>query len=225
MGEIGYFKNLTRKDYVEKAHDIIVNEGIEAISIRRIAKEMNCSSTSLYHYFSNLEELLVFAQLGFLTDYIENLQRHEKIWENVWDVYIGIWECFALQAFTTPAAFNTIFFGTQSKELPSLLMEYFEMYPEAIHTVSHHLQMMLQEGNFAKRDYYMAVKCAEEGVISMENAKKMNRLCVYCFKGMLKEVLDEGETDVPKKVAELVDCVTDIALFYGEDTTGIKQKS
>ena len=33
-----YFKDLNRKDYIEKAYEIISNEGTKAISIRRIAR-------------------------------------------------------------------------------------------------------------------------------------------------------------------------------------------
>ena len=50
-----YFKGLSRRDYIQKAHEIIQQEGIQAVSIRRIAKEMGCSSASLYRYFDNVQ--------------------------------------------------------------------------------------------------------------------------------------------------------------------------
>ena len=52
-----YFKDLSRKDYVVQASRIIKKEGVEAISIRRIAAELGCSSASMYRYFQNLDEL------------------------------------------------------------------------------------------------------------------------------------------------------------------------
>ena len=39
-----YFKGLTRRDYIAKANEIIHREGISAVTIRRIAKEMECST-------------------------------------------------------------------------------------------------------------------------------------------------------------------------------------
>ena len=42
-----YFKGLSRRDYIQKAHEIIQQEGIQAVSIRRIAKEMGCSSVQV----------------------------------------------------------------------------------------------------------------------------------------------------------------------------------
>ena len=43
-----YFKDLNRKVYIERALEIIRDEGTEAISIRRMAKEFQCSTTSMY---------------------------------------------------------------------------------------------------------------------------------------------------------------------------------
>ena len=86
-----YFKGLSRRDYIQKAHEIIQQEGIQAVSIRRIAKEMGCSSASLYRYFDNVSELLYYAELRILTGYIDRLNEAEKSWKNMWQVYVGVW--------------------------------------------------------------------------------------------------------------------------------------
>ena len=75
MAEKKYFKDLSRRDYIVKANEIVRAEGAEALTIRRIAREMHCSSACLYHYFENLEELLFYAQIGFLNYYLEEIQR------------------------------------------------------------------------------------------------------------------------------------------------------
>lgn len=222
MPENNYIKNLSRKDYITKAHEILVEEDVSAISIRRLAKELGCSSTSLYRYFVNIEELLFYAQLGFLKDYVEDLQNHEKLWTNIWEMYIGIWECFARQAFKTPRAFNCIFFGSQKENLPEALQEFYQMYPEGIQIVSEYLQPMLQEGTFEKRDYYMALRCVKEGVITLEHAKSMNELCVYCFKGVFKGVLDEGVDDIENTVEDLIKYITEIVIMYASDPLNLK---
>lgn len=84
-----YFKGLTRRDYIAKANEIIHREGIEAVTIRRIAKEMGCSTASLYRYFDSRDELLYYAELGEMNDYIRRLNAAEKHWRNVWDIYVG----------------------------------------------------------------------------------------------------------------------------------------
>ena len=45
-----YFKGLSRKDYIVKANEMIKKDGIDSVSIRKLAKEMKCSSANLYRY-------------------------------------------------------------------------------------------------------------------------------------------------------------------------------
>ena len=85
-----YFKGLSRKDYIVKANELIKRDGIYSVSIRKLAAEMGCSSANLYRYFSNLDELIYYAQLGELKDYILSLNAAEKIWQNVWEKYVGL---------------------------------------------------------------------------------------------------------------------------------------
>ena len=73
-----YFKDLSRKDYVELASRIIKEEGVGAVSIRRMAAELGCSSASMYRYFDNLDELLFYAQLDALNEYILDLSIRER---------------------------------------------------------------------------------------------------------------------------------------------------
>ena len=77
-----YFKGLSKKDYIRKTQEIIQTEGREAAYIRRIAKEMGCSSTSLYRYFENQAELIYYAELNQLSGYIKRLNEAEKKWKN-----------------------------------------------------------------------------------------------------------------------------------------------
>ena len=127
-----YFKDLSRKDYVVQASRIIKKEGVEAISIRRIAAELGCSSASMYRYFQNLDELLFYAQLDALNEYILDLSKCEKDWNDIWDVHFGIWRSYAKEAFKKPQAFEAVFYRNINRDLGEALKEYYEMFPDAI---------------------------------------------------------------------------------------------
>ena len=64
-----YFKGLTRKDYIERVCKIMEKDGAEDLSIRRIAKELGCSSAALYRYFNSKSELMYSESGG------KNLER------------------------------------------------------------------------------------------------------------------------------------------------------
>ena len=103
-GQSSYFKGLTKRDYIKKTQEIIRAEGREAASIRRIAQEMGCSSASLYRYFENQAELIYYAELNQLSGYIKRLNAAQKSWTNIWEYYVGIWDCYCREAFRNPEA-------------------------------------------------------------------------------------------------------------------------
>ena len=201
-----YFKDLNRKVYIERALEIIRDEGTEAISIRRMAKEFQCSTTSMYRYFENVEELNI----------------HEKEWRDIWDMHIGIWECYCRIAFRYPQAFDIIFFSSASRNLTTAIREYYDMFPERINIVSPYLQVMLQSTDLFERDMVMAERCAQAGVITMGNAMKMNRMVCLLYKGYLKEILDYGlePDEIEGKVQEFKRDVEVIVGIYASDTLG-----
>ena len=50
-----------RRRIAEVAIDLIAREGLEATTIRRIAAEVRCSTTVVTHYFSDKDQLLLWA--------------------------------------------------------------------------------------------------------------------------------------------------------------------
>lgn len=190
-----YFKNLSRKDYIIKASEIIKEEGIEAISIRRLAKAMGCSSTSLYRYFSSVDEVIYYAELGELKDYIVSLNKAEKIWKNPWDRYVGVWYCYGMEAFRKPNVYNLLFFNCYNTTLKASIDEYYQMFPEVIDETSTSFQMMLRNPDFLGRDFEMCKICINENAITYDNAVILNRIVCLLYKGYLKTVIDNKITD------------------------------
>lgn len=52
---------ISRRKTLEAALKIIDEEGLDALSIRRLGRELNVQGISLYHHFSNKEEILAGA--------------------------------------------------------------------------------------------------------------------------------------------------------------------
>ncbi|MDO4265549.1 MAG: TetR/AcrR family transcriptional regulator [Eubacteriales bacterium] len=218
-GRKRYFKDLSRRDYIERAYEIIENEGVEAVSIRRMAKEFGCSSTSMYRYFDNIEELIYYANLIYLDVYLKDLDSHESGWKTIWDTHIGIWEGYARTAFHHPQAFNIIFFSSTSRKLTNALREFYSMFPERINIVSPYLQVMLQSTDLKERDKVMTDRCVEAGVIEEKNAERMNHMVCTLYQGYLKGILDYGiqEEEIESQVQQFRQDVTDICWLYANE--------
>lgn len=50
-------KKYTKEDIVNKAYDIIKNEGLGALNARRLAKELGCSVQPIFHNFTSMEDV------------------------------------------------------------------------------------------------------------------------------------------------------------------------
>ena len=73
---------IAKRKALEVALDIIDNEGIESLSIRRLAERLNVNGASLYHHFENKEEIVVGAAKLALED-VRTPQTHDEPWR-VW---------------------------------------------------------------------------------------------------------------------------------------------
>lgn len=214
-----YFKDLSRRDYVVKAIEIIKQEGVDSVSIRRIATELGCSSASMYRYFENMDELLFYAQLDALNGYIMDLSSREKDWKDTWDLHFGIWESYATEAFKNPHAFELIFYKNIDKDLGEALKEYYEMFPNAIVLVSPYLKDMLEIPGYYERDFHICRRLHREGKISLENAKKLNHIECTLFLGYFKYVQEKGITQeaIPAKVDQFISEIQEITTLYAYD--------
>ena len=219
-----YFKGLTKKDYIQKTREIIQNEGVDAVSIRRIAKEMGCSSASLYRYFDNLTELLYFAEIHALTGYIERLNDAEKGWKNIWDYYVGIWDCYSREAFRNPKAYNLLFLQFENVKLNVSFKEYYEMFPEAIENTNQFFMAMLETTNFMGRDFEICKKCITEGALDYENAVRLNQMACMLYEGYFKYVADHEvpEEEIDDYVEKFIGDLDWIIMKMAIDLKGYK---
>lgn len=219
-----YFKGLTRKEYIQKVHEIIEKEGVEDISIRKIAKTLGCSSAALYRYFDSKSELLYYINLNTLESYITRLNQAEKEWKNPWDIYVGVWDCYCKEAFRHPKAFNMLFFENTNEMLNGAIKEYYQMFPENIKHTNKFFWEMLNTSDFLGRDFEMCKKCEEAGVISYENAKRLNRVACMLYKGYFKTVYDEGveEDKVDDMVKVFIHDMDMIVASLASDLRGYK---
>ena len=223
-GTTSYFKGLTKRDYIKKTQDIIQAEGREAASIRRIAQEMGCSSASLYRYFENQSELIYYAELNQLSGYIKRLNEAEKKWKNIWDRYVGIWDCYCREAFRNPDVYDLLFLKSENTKLNATITEYYEMFPEAVGETNEFFMAMLRQKDFRARDYEICKKCMAEGALDPEAALQLNRLACRLYEGYFKEVVDKGirEEDVDERVAQYIEDLDWIVMHLAKDLKGYK---
>lgn len=219
-----YFKGLTKRDYIKKTQEIILAEGREAASIRRIAKEMGCSSASLYRYFENQSELIYFAELNQLSGYINRLNEAQKEWKNIWQYYVGIWDCYCREAFRNPDVYDLLFLKSENTKLNTSITEYYEMFPEAVGETNQFFMKMLKQKDFVARDYEICKECVLAGALDADAAVQLNRLACMLYKGYFKTIVDKGirEEEVDERVTQFVEDLDWIVMHLAKDLKGYR---
>jgi AcrR family transcriptional regulator len=95
---------LTRGRVVEAALRVMDEEGLEAVSMRRVAREVGVEAMSLYHHIEDKEDLLdgicerVMAEFDFpdlVEDWAENCRRGARAWRRLLQTHPAVMRLFA----------------------------------------------------------------------------------------------------------------------------------
>ena len=74
--------------FINATIELMEKEGIENLTIRKVAEQAKYNSATLYHYFSNLDELELFASVKCLDEYMQEtlIHKRERIFRSgIWD--------------------------------------------------------------------------------------------------------------------------------------------
>lgn len=202
--------------FLEAANKIIEEEGIEAVTIRKVASLAGYNSATLYNYFEGLSHLLFCASLKYLKDYAEDLPKYTSGSKNSIENYLSVWRCFSFHAYSKPAKYNLIFFGEFShSKVNDSIKTYYTIFPEEITEESKKFLPMLLEDNIHERDYRLLKSAAEEGFIREEDLHEINEINVLLFQGMLSRLLNKNNSySVEEAVEKTLDYIVKILSAY-----------
>ena len=84
------------KYFIEATQLIIQKEGMEAVTIRKVAEIAGFNSATLYNYFQDLDQLLLYASLNHLTSYNQKIIQESFAGKDWYDVLLLTWEEFRI---------------------------------------------------------------------------------------------------------------------------------
>lgn len=70
--------NRVKSYFLQSAKDIVVNEGAESITVRKIADAAGYSYGTIYHYFADLNELLFEVKQIMIVDVMGVMNQHPE---------------------------------------------------------------------------------------------------------------------------------------------------
>lgn len=180
--------------FIEAADKLIEEEGMEGVSLRKVARGAGYNSATLYNYFENLDHLIFYAAMKYIKDYAMALKNYLKGTENAMDRFLKVWECFCDYAYDKPEIYNAIFFPKLDKDVEHYVREYYELFPDELNSDHATISTMLLKRNLSDRAMTIMDDCVDEGYIDLKDAECANDMTLVIFEGILKRVLNNKIT-------------------------------
>jgi hypothetical protein len=181
-----------KKLFIDTTVTIIKEEGIEKVSIRKIAKITGYNSATLYTYFKNLDYLILLSSIKFLKGYIKDLNDYIIEAKTPLEESVLIWEFFCKCSFERPKIYSSIFFSNldcnqKNIENRCVLEEFYKIYPEDIPTFSSKFENIMLKLDLYQRNKEVLINLVDEGVITLDKVEPINDLQLLIYKGLLEE--------------------------------------
>lgn len=122
-------KERTKALYINIVCDLIRTKGMQAVTIRTISDLAGYNSATLYSYFDNLPQLILYAQMQFeneLGSFFQEAIRKEHI-EKYYDIWPHMYGIMAEYYLNNPNIFECAFIsdyaGSQTQEIRNMREE------------------------------------------------------------------------------------------------------
>lgn len=188
--------------FIEAASQIIEEEGIEGVTIRKVADIAGYNSATMYNYFENLDHLIFFAQLKHLKVYVAHLNDYIKNAKNALETYYLIWEFFCYHSFQEPLVYHTLFFKQFNQPLRDMMQEYYSLFPEELEEISEEIEPMVMNQDLYKRNLSLLINCVKEGFFHEEDLEEINEIALLIYQSLLQRMLTKQATYTPKEATQ-----------------------
>ena len=193
MDKLNIKKRRVMMYFIEATQELILNEGIENLSIKKIADTAGYNTATIYNYFEDLEELILYSSIDYLKIYLKDLKSEINSNMKAIEMYETIYKVFVHHSFEKPEIFHTLFFGKYSYKLEKIIKKYYEIFPDDITGQTDITKAVLVEGNIHNRDLPVIKQMIKEGSILEEDAPYIMEAIVRIHQSYLENILQQRE--------------------------------
>lgn len=198
----------TMKYFIEAADSIIEKEGLDKVTIRKVADIAGYNSATIYNYFDNLDHLLFYCSMKYLKDYAFRLPKELVTDKGGVEKFLSTWLLFSSESFKAPAIFYSLFFSKFSSNFNGAVRDYYNMFPENLSSMPEEFMPMMLERNIYQRDYRALELCAKEGYLHEKDLKDINEMIMLMYQSMLlrlnNEEMDCTSDEAVKKLIKYI---------------------
>lgn len=194
------------KYFIAATESLLREEGIHELTIRKIAQEAGYSSATLYSYFKDLDELIVFASMKYRREYIQRLSKEVHPSMSALEQYRRIYELFNYYTFRAPEIFMNMFFGKHSENLGYIRKVYYDLYPQELAPFrSEIVQALFEQNNIYDNDRSIMRFVVKEGFVKEESTEHIVRTLVRLHESYMYDLCMRDDLDPDACSAEFME--------------------
>lgn len=184
----GKYKRRAINSFVNATEKIMLEEGINKVTIRKVSDLAGYSSATIYSYFENIDHLILFSSMKFLDEYIDAIPEYIKDEKKSIGVFKKVWECFAHFAFKRADIFHAMFFSKLDKKSENYMTDYYCIYPIKDNDYPEIIQKMLRGTTIYERNQILIDDCVKDGYVNKANSDEISEMAVFIFESILHRV-------------------------------------
>lgn len=185
-------KMRTMRYFIDATREIIETKGVEGVTIRDVAAKAGYSSGSIYEYFESIDQLIAFATIDSINDFLSETASHIGEDTDPLECYLITWYFFAVYAFEKPALYEKVvlLYGTN---IITFLNDYYHLFPNEQGDYPSLLKRSFFVPDRGERDNSILLQCAKKGYLNEKDIGEIARMVNAGFLGCLKYRRSQSE--------------------------------
>ena len=180
--------------FVNAASEIMDEEGVENLTLRKVAQRAGYNSATLYNYFKDLDHLIIYASMKYFQAYNEGLAGYMSEGGDPYTRFCKVWTFFCNTAFEHPHAFFNLFYGRYSSDIEQVIRRYYRVFPSELEKLDDEGRELVFLGDLKQRNLTLLRPLVEAGLLPADQAEVDNEIMLCCFKELLSVKIQRGET-------------------------------
>lgn len=194
----------TMRQFIDTAYKIVQEEPYDSISVRGLAKETHYNSSTLYYYFENIEHLMTYVSVKYLSGFFSEQRYIEQNHINSIDRFLKTWKALIKYGFRYPDQYYMLFYGDYSNRLTEVLQTFENLYTNELTPLTKSFPLIKSEDGSTNMP--ILDLCIAHGHIKAQSREKLIELIDMLFKSMLLKAKEEKEAkaiiDMEKRMME-----------------------
>ncbi|CQR46359.1 Bacterial regulatory proteins, tetR family [Paraliobacillus sp. PM-2] len=201
--------------FLDGAVEIIEEEGVEQITIRKIAERAGYTSSTAYNYFKDLSHLKFFAAMHFTTNYINDLPTYVAKGKNTVEKWLYAWQCFCLHSFDNPHIYSIIFTENLGDSPKDMLASYYDVFSMELVGLPEEIKPIIMEHDFSKRSALYIAPAVTEGFIQQKDVERISDMTFMIWKGIMSTYMNQRRKWTKEEAIEItLSYVKELVMHY-----------